>query len=118
PRSPPPFHSMFRHFACFFMRTPLQVRQRCNRAFDDTSKRFSASSKQRLVPYQSMTAKPVTYRASLDQARSIQEIQASKPPFVLYHYTTRNALLGMLTTGRLHASHILYLNDHKEFSYA
>ncbi len=65
-----------------------------------------------------MSEKPIAYRASLDQARSVQEIQASKPPFVLYHYTTRSGLFGMLTSGRLHASHILYLNDHKEFSYA
>src|SRR5713101_7832312 len=65
-----------------------------------------------------MTDKPPPYRVSLDQARFIQEIRASKPPFVLYHYTTRSGLLGMLNSRKLRASHILYLNDHKEFSYA
>src|SRR5207249_1726422 len=64
-----------------------------------------------------MTDKPIPYVLSLDQARSLKEIQAAKPPNILYHYTTRNALLGMLTTRSLHASHILYLNDHKEFRY-
>jgi hypothetical protein len=65
-----------------------------------------------------MSEKPVPYRADFDQARSIQAIQAPKAPFVLYHYTTRHGLLGMLNTGKLHASHILYLNDHQEFRYA
>ena len=41
-----------------------------------------------------------------------------EPPPVLYHYTNVNALLEIARTRCLHATHIGYLNDSAEVSYA
>ncbi len=39
-------------------------------------------------------------------------------PDILYHYTTQQGLLGILTNASLWATHILYLNDQKEYWHA
>jgi hypothetical protein len=47
---------------------------------------------------------------------SMPAAQPSRPP--LYHYTDGNGFLGMLNRRRLWFSHIKYLNDSAEYSYA
>src|SRR5262245_31729354 len=42
----------------------------------------------------------------------------SKPPAVLYHYTTAQGLHGMLTSGRVWATNVGFLNDPSEMRYA
>jgi hypothetical protein len=37
-----------------------------------------------------------------------------QPPTVLYHYTSMEALLAIVASGRIRASHIRYLNDYSE----
>lgn len=39
-------------------------------------------------------------------------VEGSRP--LLYHYTTAEGLLGIVETGRIFASHILYQNDRSE----
>lgn len=41
----------------------------------------------------------------------------SKPPDLLYHYTDAAGLIGIVTTGELWATDVLYLNDASEFVY-
>jgi hypothetical protein len=45
-------------------------------------------------------------------------VKRVKPPKVLWHYTTQDGLLGIIETGSIHASNILYLNDATEYTYA
>lgn len=47
---------------------------------------------------------------------SVPAVQIPRPP--LYHYTDGNGFLGMLGNKRLWFSHIKYLNDSAEYSYA
>lgn len=44
--------------------------------------------------------------------------RAEDPPALLYHYTTRPALIGMISSKAVWATHIRYLNDAAEYSYA
>jgi len=48
----------------------------------------------------------------------LSRLQAQAPPPVLYHYTRRGGLLGILSTKTLHASSARYLNDAQELSTA
>jgi hypothetical protein len=57
---------------------------------------------------------------SLDMPDELEEklgwlgIVAGNPPPTLYHYTSMGGLLGIVGTGRIHASDIQYLNDQSE----
>src|SRR5207237_10640151 len=48
----------------------------------------------------------------------LTRLQAQAPPPLLFHYTRRAALLGILSTKTLHASSARYLNDAQELSTA
>jgi hypothetical protein len=50
-------------------------------------------------------------------SRRFANLQQDNPPDVLYHYTDRAGLLGILKTGELWATKIQYMNDSTEFSY-
>ena len=41
-----------------------------------------------------------------------------KTPDILYHYTSQEGLLGIIGTGNIWATDILYLNDATEYTYA
>ena len=41
-----------------------------------------------------------------------------RAPPILYHYTTGDALFGIVETGMLWATNLHYLNDSTEFGYA
>jgi hypothetical protein len=43
-----------------------------------------------------------------------RESQSEEAPRLLYHYTTAEGLLGIVESGRIFASHILYQNDRSE----
>jgi hypothetical protein len=45
-------------------------------------------------------------------------MSSKSPPDIIYHYTSQDGLVKILNTKVLWASHILYLNDHKEFQHA
>jgi hypothetical protein len=52
------------------------------------------------------------------QSTAIKAILDCKPPNMLYHYTKRAGLLGIIGERRIYASHIRYLNDANELSHA
>ncbi len=45
-------------------------------------------------------------------------MNSDSTPDILYHYTTQQGLLGIITNSCLWATHILYLNDQKEYWHA
>jgi hypothetical protein len=45
-------------------------------------------------------------------------MSSKSPPDIIYHYTSQDGLVKILKTKLLWASHILYLNDQKEFQHA
>ena len=47
----------------------------------------------------------------------IDIIKNSKPPKILYHYTTADGLLGILNSKSIWATHVSYVNDRQEFVY-
>lgn len=49
---------------------------------------------------------------------AIEEILSRTPPNILYHYTSFNGLLGIVTSKSIWATNIHYLNDSKEFALA
>jgi Protein of unknown function (DUF2971) len=49
---------------------------------------------------------------------NVKEILRRQPPDLLYHYTTQNGLLGVVTSREIWASHTQYLNDSREFRHA
>jgi len=52
------------------------------------------------------------------QASCIKTVFDCSPPDVLYHYTRREGLLGILEKRSVYASHIRYLNDAHEMAHA
>lgn len=48
----------------------------------------------------------------------IEELLSAKPPAELYHYTSPEGLLGILTSGELWASKAIFMNDTAEFRLA
>jgi len=63
-----------------------------------------------------MTASPEG--VPLTDVPILTRLQAQAPPPLLFHYTRRAALLGILSTKTLHASSARYLNDAQELSTA
>jgi hypothetical protein len=62
-----------------------------------------------------------SFKSELDQlasARIDTLFQGTPRPRVLYHYTTAEGLLGIITSSRLHATNTHYLNDTSEVAYA
>jgi hypothetical protein len=49
---------------------------------------------------------------------TFEKLQRIEPPNVLYHYTDQTGLLGILTSGELHATKVQYMNDSTEFGRA
>lgn len=49
---------------------------------------------------------------------AIEDVLSRTPPPVLYHYTSFNGLLGIVTSKSIWATNIHYLNDSKEFAHA
>jgi hypothetical protein len=54
----------------------------------------------------------------LAETRRAALFEDTVPPRVLYHYTTAEGLLGIMTTGSFHATDSRYLNDTSEVTYA
>jgi hypothetical protein len=42
---------------------------------------------------------------------TFEKLQKREPPKVLYHYTDQTGLLGIITSGELHATKVQYIND-------
>jgi hypothetical protein len=49
---------------------------------------------------------------------NVKEILHREPPSVLYHYTTQQGLLGIISNKEIWATHTQYLNDVREFRHA
>jgi len=49
---------------------------------------------------------------------AVQEVISKKPPGMLYHYTSRNGLLGMVKDGAIWASSLRHVNDSRELETA
>jgi hypothetical protein len=49
------------------------------------------------------------------RSTTFEKVQKRDPPNVLYHYTDQTGLLGILTSGELHATKVQYMNDSTEF---
>ena len=49
---------------------------------------------------------------------NVKEILRRTPPPILYHYTTQQGLLGIISDKEIWASHTQYLNDVREFRHA
>ena len=49
---------------------------------------------------------------------NVKEILDRTPPSVLYHYTTQEGLLGIVSSKEIWATHTQYLNDTREFHHA
>lgn len=49
---------------------------------------------------------------------NVKEILQRTPPSVLYHYTTQQGLLGIISDKEIWATHTQYLNDAREFRHA
>lgn len=45
----------------------------------------------------------------------IEESKLIRPKGLLYHYTTLDGLIGIINSDNLHATHVKYMNDSKEF---
>lgn|SRR5574341_13958 len=58
------------------------------------------------------------YLADPSEALSVQTVFKCTPPSVLYHYTKRRGLLGILDKRSVYASHMRYLNDAREMIHA
>lgn len=56
--------------------------------------------------------------ATFDEILRETPILPEKEPSELFHYTTADGLLGILTKQNLWATDVLYLNDASEFRYA
>jgi hypothetical protein len=52
------------------------------------------------------------------EANAVKEVIKREPPEILYHYTNRPALVEILETRSVFASHIRYLNDAQEMAFA
>lgn len=59
-----------------------------------------------------------TYQIKLSDISAVQAIAEAPSPAILYHYTTRQPLLDIVTTRTLYASNIRYLNDSQELELA
>lgn len=64
------------------------------------------------------TTESKAYRVAMDKSRTLAALKPSTVPPVLHHYTNRAGLLGIVTSGQVYASHVLFLNDSREFLYA
>lgn len=51
-------------------------------------------------------------------SETVKKIFNTIPPSVLYHYTTRKGLIGMLEQRVVYASNVRYLNDENEIALA
>ncbi len=52
------------------------------------------------------------------EANAVKAVIEREPPEILYHYTNRPALISILETRSVFASHIRYLNDAQEMAFA
>ena len=50
--------------------------------------------------------------------KPISDVLSEEPPDVLYHYTDQEGLLGIVSTGKMWATNIEYLNDQREYRHA
>ncbi|OLD27475.1 MAG: hypothetical protein AUJ04_03935 [Acidobacteria bacterium 13_1_40CM_3_55_6] len=48
----------------------------------------------------------------------LEDLKPQNPPQILYHYTSQEGLMGIITERCIWASKIHYLNDSEEFSIA
>ena len=46
------------------------------------------------------------------------DVLNEEPPDILYHYTDQDGLLGIVSTGKMRATNIEYLNDQREYRHA
>lgn len=50
--------------------------------------------------------------------RAFDAASAAAPPAYVYHYTSSEGLLGIVTTGRMHFTHAHFMNDQSELVYS
>jgi hypothetical protein len=65
-----------------------------------------------------MTEPTYITKEDIESSESVKKILHSSPPPVLYHYTTRAGLIGMLEQRAVYASDVRYLNDENEIALA
>src|SRR5256885_831213 len=58
------------------------------------------------------------YILNTDSSKALQQVGDRNPPELLYHYTTRGAVLGIVESRKVFASSVRHLNDAEEFKYA